>query len=126
MGSALTNALASEENATAGGQIIVSDTAFKHVKAQYYEGTEIISHDGKKFYRVERVKEGVRERADAVLLKSQIKIDRIAGIQKNLKSCVPAAIMPYLEIGYEQFGSETRALTVMFASLGVDLSSASS
>ena len=34
--------------------------------------------------------------------------------------------MPYLEIGYEQFGSETRAITVMFASLGVDLSSASS
>lgn len=33
--------------------------------------------------------------------------------------------MPYLEIGFENFGSETRALTVMFASLGVDLSSAS-
>jgi len=32
--------------------------------------------------------------------------------------------MPYLEIGYEQYGSETRRLTVMFASLGVDLSSA--
>lgn len=40
--------------------------------------------------------------------------------------CVPAAIMPYLEIGYEQFGSETRRLSVMFASLGVDLSSAKS
>jgi len=34
--------------------------------------------------------------------------------------------MPFIEIGYEQFGSETRALTVLFASLGVDLSSASS
>ena len=58
----------------------MSDTAFKHVKAQYYEGAEIIAEDGRKFYRVERVKEGVRGRADAVLLKSQIKIDRIAGI----------------------------------------------
>lgn len=50
----------------------------------------------------------------------------MTAIQKSLRSCVAAAIMPYLEIGYEQFGSETRALTVMFASLGVDLSSASS
>ena len=33
--------------------------------------------------------------------------------------------MPYIEIGMENFGSETRAVTVMFASLGVDLSSAS-
>ena len=32
--------------------------------------------------------------------------------------------MPYLEIGYEQYGSETRALTVMFASLGIDLNAA--
>jgi hypothetical protein len=44
----------------------------------------------------------------------------------KLRACVPAAIMPYLEIGYEQFGSETRRLTVMFASLGIDLSSARS
>lgn len=30
--------------------------------------------------------------------------------------------MPYLEIGFEQYGSETRTLTVMFASLGIELS----
>jgi hypothetical protein len=30
----------------------VSDTAFKYVKNQYYEGHEIIAADGKKFYRV--------------------------------------------------------------------------
>jgi len=47
-------------------------------------------------------------------------------ITSKLKACVPAAIMPYLEIGYEQYGSETRRLSVMFASLGVDLSSAKS
>ena len=39
---------------------------------------------------------------------------------------MPAAIIPYLEIGQEQYGSETRRLTIMFASLGVDLSSAQS
>lgn len=124
VGSALTNALKSEEQATEGGQIIVSDTAFRYVKNQYYDGVEINDH-GKKFYRVLDVIEGVGGRADAVLLKSQIKHDRMATIQKSLRSCVPAAIMPYLEIGFEQFGSETRPLTIMFASLGVDLSSAS-
>jgi class 3 adenylate cyclase len=101
VGPALTYALKSEEQATAGGQILVSETAFKYVKNQFYEGEEIVSDENKKFYRVTGVKVGVRGRADAVLLKSQIKFDRIAGIQKNLKSCVPAAIMPYLEIGYE-------------------------
>lgn len=62
--------------------------------------------------------------ADSVLLKSLISPDIYAKIQGKLKACVPAAIIPYLEISLEQFGSETRRLTVMFASLGVDLSSA--
>ena len=126
VGQALTNALKSEEQATGGGQIIVSESAFKHVKNQFYDGIEIISEENKKFYRVTKVIIGVSGRADAVLMKSQVKYDRMAQIQKSLRSCVPAAVIPYLEIGYEQFGSETRPLTVMFASLGVDLSSASS
>lgn len=37
---------------------------------------------------------------------------------------MPAAIIPYLQVGAEEFGSETRSLTVMFAMLGVELSSA--
>jgi hypothetical protein len=37
---------------------------------------------------------------------------------------VPNAIIPFLQIGTEEYGSETRSLTVMFASLGVELSSA--
>ena len=32
--------------------------------------------------------------------------------------------MPYIEIGQEEYGSETRWLTVMFMSIGIDLSSA--
>ena len=59
-------------------------------------------------------------------MRNLIDPDNYTRIQSKLRSCVPAAIMPYLEIGYEQFGSETRRLTVMFASLGVDLSSAQS
>ena len=80
VGTALTYALASEEQATAGGQIIVSDTAFRYVKNQYYEGTEIISKENKKFYRITNVVLGVRGRADAVLLKSQIKADKMASV----------------------------------------------
>lgn len=41
-----------------------------------------------------------------------------------LKGCIPNAIIPYITIGAEKFGSETRSLTVMFASLGVELSAA--
>ena len=70
VGSALVNALSSEEQATAGGQILISESAFKHVKNVYYEGDEIINEEGKKFYRLTRVCEGVRGRADAVLLKA--------------------------------------------------------
>jgi len=32
--------------------------------------------------------------------------------------------MPYIEINNEEFGSETRRLSVMFLSIGIDLSSA--
>jgi len=67
---------------------------------------------------------GVRTRADAVLLRNLCQPENSLRMQNKLKACIPAAIMPYLEIAYEEFGSETRRLTVMFASLGVDLSSA--
>ena len=74
------SALGSEGEATGGGQIIVSDTAFKYVRDKYYEGTEIISEEGKKFYLVTKVLAGIRGRADAVLLKQQMKLDRVAKI----------------------------------------------
>ena len=44
----------------------------------------------------------------------------------KLQACVPAAIVPYLRINMEEFGASNRSLTVMFASLGVELSSAES
>ena len=72
--------MGSEGCATGGGQIVISDTAFKYVKDKYVEGKELINEEGKKFYLFTKVKEGVRGRADAVLLKSSIKLDRLAGI----------------------------------------------
>lgn len=44
---------------------------------------------------------GIRTRADAVLLRNLVQADTYTKIQNKLKACVPAAIMPYLEIGYE-------------------------
>lgn len=35
---------------------------------------------------------------------------------------MPAAIIPYIEMEREAWGHETRLLTIMFVSLGVDLS----
>lgn len=57
-------------------------------------------------------------------MRTTIQPEMFMQIQKELRSSVPAAIIPYLQIGAEKFGSETRSLTVMFASLGVELSSA--
>lgn len=43
---------------------------------------------------------------------------------QHLKNFVPNAIIPYIEVNNETYAGETRKLTVMFASLDVDLSSA--
>ena len=43
-------------------------------------------------------------------------------MQESLKKYVPAAIMPYILVNQENQGAETRRLTIMFASLGVNLS----
>jgi len=124
VGPALTYALKSEENATAGGQIIVSETAFKYVR-RFYSSEELTNDHGEKFYKINKlVGEGVKTRADALVLRSNISAETYHKIAAQLRGCVPAAIIPYLQIGSEEFGSETRSLTVMFASLGVELSSA--
>jgi class 3 adenylate cyclase len=101
VGPALTFALKSEEQATAGGQILVSETAFRFVRNQYYVGEELVNEEGQKFFRVASVIQGIRGRADAVLLKSQMNLSKFEGLHKSLKSCVPAAIIPYLEVGLE-------------------------
>ena len=81
VGPALSHALNSEGEATAGGQIIVSETAYRFVK-NFYEAAEIESDHGRKYYRVSKVKEGVRGRADAILLKSQFKMEQMEAMKK--------------------------------------------
>lgn len=51
VGNALTQALKSEENATGGGQIIVSQNAWKIV-SEYFKSEEIDSEHGGKFYKI--------------------------------------------------------------------------
>ena len=110
---------------TAGGQIVVAAPAFELV-AEYFNHTELVDEEtGGRFYRVHKLTgQGVKIRADGVLLRAQIQTDFLSRIQDKLRACVPAAIIPYVQIGAEAFGSETRSLTVMFASLGVALDKA--
>jgi hypothetical protein len=68
--------------------------------------------------------EGVKARSEALELRANITPQELTNIGPQLKGCVPATILPYLQIGAEPYGSETRSLTVMFASLGLELSSA--
>ena len=98
--------------------------AFKYV-SEYYASTELTDPKTKeKYYLVSRsTGQGVKIRADGTLLRAQIQTDFLSRIQDKLRACVPAAIIPYLQISAENFGSETRSLTVMFASLGVALDS---
>ena len=53
IGDSLSQALASEGMCTSGGQIVVSETAFKHVKDYFNNAVELTStENGAKFYRV--------------------------------------------------------------------------
>jgi adenylate cyclase 10 len=92
---------------------------------QHYKAREIISDENEKFYHVEElVGQGVKSKSEALAIRAGISDETYLKIAPQIRGCVPAAIIPYLQIGAEQFGSETRSLTVMFASLGVELSSA--
>lgn len=79
------------------------------------------------FYRgptLLKSKYGIKPRSDANAIRENISSDMYNKIATALEGCIPAAIVPYIKVGAEKFGSETRSLTVMFASLGVELSSA--
>lgn len=68
----------------------------------------------------------VKVSADAIKLRMQINSEVLQRIKLKLKGCVPHCVIPFLKIEQENFASEVRSLSVMFLSLGVDLSSAAS
>ena len=53
VGEALVHALKSEGQATSGGQVIVSETCFKHVVGGNYRGEEIIDKEQLKYYKLD-------------------------------------------------------------------------
>lgn len=79
VGEALTKALASEGCATAGGQIIVNESAFDLVK-KYYDYEDIIKKEDKKkpteyFYKGPKLKKskyGIKPRSDANAIRENI------------------------------------------------------
>lgn len=80
IGTALVYALRSEAQATSGGQIIVSETAFKYVR-KLYSAVEILSEPdldhhnpgNEKFYQILKlIGEGIKTRADALVLRGNI------------------------------------------------------
>ena len=55
-----------------GGQIVVSDKAYMHVR-DYFAGTKLVSPNGQIYYRVNKLTgQSVKIRADANLLRNEI------------------------------------------------------
>jgi class 3 adenylate cyclase len=120
VGEALQQALKSEEDAV-GGDIIVSKEVWQLAK-DYYEGIEIPKHGNYKIIKLKGA--SLPPVAYGNLFLKSLEKDELIKAMQYLKNFVPNAIMPYIEVNMEEYGNETRKLTVMFASLGVDLSTA--
>ena len=74
IGDSLSQALASEGMCTSGGQIVVSQNAYRYVR-EYFEkaATVLTREDNVKFYRVTMLTgQSVKIRADANLLRNEI------------------------------------------------------
>ena len=119
-------ALRSEGQASGGGQIIVAEPAFKHV-SQFFRFKELIEEETEdKFFLIDYKYQGqrVKIQADAMKMRSQFSSELLTRVQPKMEGCVASSIIPFLQIDQERYGSENRSLTVMFVSLGVELSSA--
>lgn len=122
IGNALSQALRSEEDAV-GGDIIVSKEVWQLTK-DYYDGVEIPRFSNVKIQKLKGA--SLPPIAYGNIFIKSLEKDELIKAMQYLKNFVPNAIMPYIEVNMEEYGNETRKLTVMFASLGVDLSSAKS
>ena len=120
VGEALSQALHCEGDAV-GGDVIVSKEIWQLTK-EYFEAKECPESTNMKISKMVGI--GVAPRADGSVIINSIEKEELVNAMQHLKNFVPNAIMPYIEVDQENFGGETRKLTVMFASLGVDLSSA--
>ena len=126
VGSALTDALKSEGCSSSGGEVIVASSAFMYVR-EYFKATEIVNQDGDTFHKIDLTfipAKKAKTKADGIRLVAQITEAELIKIQHRMQGFVPRCVIPYLAIEQEAYASDNRTLTVMFVSLGVDLSSA--
>ena len=82
--------------------MVVAEPAFKYVKQFYTAEEKLTGEDGGTFYRLGTgalTGEGVRAKADLSTLRPIISGETFAFIRPQLRACVPAAIIPYLQIG---------------------------
>ena len=128
IGEALIQALRSEGQALGGGQIIVAEPAYRHVKAFFRAKTITDREKGDDFFDIDwrATVARVKVQADAMRIRNQFGPEVLAGMEAQMRGCVANSIIPYLTIDQEKYGSENRSVTVMFVSLGVELSSAGS
>ena len=56
-------------------------------------------------------------------IRSKFNNEVLSRIQPMLEKCIPQCVIPYMRIDKAKYASEIRSITVMFISLGVDLSS---
>lgn len=125
-GSPLTQAFECEHLATQGGVVIVSKQIWD-LCANFFEFAQITTLHNYKgenspFFYVTKVKKAVKMKADAFLIKNKFKPGDIEAIRNSLKSYIPAAMVPFIEIDQEKWSAELRRLSVLFINLGIDLS----
>ena len=85
VGDALTYALKSEGCCTSGGQIVVSETAFRFVSDVYTNDKIVATDDGKdeNFHLIKKlIGEGIKTRSDALALRGNISSETYNKIAK--------------------------------------------
>lgn len=130
VGEAMRQACESETKAQAGGETICSEDVYRIVK-NYYVFKETVGgddhgHDSSstmKFYNIEKlIGDRLPIKADAYLMRTHFRPEKLRDNENILKTFVPAAITLYLDIEKESWSKEIRMLTIMFLNLKVDLS----
>jgi hypothetical protein len=101
VGDALSQALGGEGDAL-GGDIIVSGRAFKKVK-DFFEG--ILLESGN--YKIKgKTGPSVAPKQSGRIFVNSLSRSELSKATDSLKHYVPNAIMPYIEISNEEYGSE--------------------
>ena len=119
MGEGLTEALAAGDSCTHGGQIVISKTCFELVKS--FTAVKAKQMENSNNYEIYEMQGSpIPFRAEAMMMRSEFDQEKVEKIQKNLRMFVPSAILPYLELNMQNYGNETRRLSIMFCNLEID------